>query len=867
MALFTYNTNTDWAQFVVAPGSPVPPRVYGNQLKLGHWNASDQLGLSNMMCRYCFGQNAGTSTPLHNDFGYSSDGTTESFGLGSLVVDEQGIHTSVSSGSIDSSNFADVAVGGNMDDYSVLDSVAPVTSSTISFWTKLPLVADIPAFDWWTESFETIFGFDFVHAYDAGGYYTLDDSASFAVGTGLSDRVSGLLLCILPLGGYGPPPPAQPAPTRVVAVPLGFCDGNEHCITLHAFWVVDPSDSTQGNQYFRCYIDGRFIGDIQSVFSYGTGAHYTTTPKPFILAPHDGTGLKPSMLALAQSNGGSYGSYVAGWGTRTVAYPCRSTLDELVLAHSDPVPLSPLTITDIMVDSPAWSVGDQILPVITRFASVAAETYLGGDFVYYGPVEDAGSGLTDLINSITPILTNFSPSGTGYDGHIDVSVRSSASSFTQTSTGVAWSDWHALNDGVATLVGSGSAARYTQIRVRMYPNADGTCLGISELVLDTTGTDEWDDHADLSCSIVAGSYSTLPASITVSQAGTADLSASIQAVYVGTPACVAAQITVKTFSYLTATVFVRGHAQLAASIDVTIASDHADLAASVTVIHHTADLPARIIVPSHAYLSGSITIPIHLIPCRITVERRGAKDLLSEIFVLPEAPGAVTGLSCDLPTGVWQTTSAANFTWGIASHLLYPISGYYYHFSKTLSMSPTTSWSMTTGLGASVSMPTAGKWYFSVAARNSVGYFGSVSTLAVWFNHPPSTPGTSLMQVNTQDTKTHAPLIPMRPVIANAFSWSAASDPDSGDVVFYELQIATRPDFAFDPSTGRPSLVTDLQNCPSPSQIWSPAPQPGLFFWRIRANDTKQSSAWSSVGSFVVNAPPGKPSNLGVHQR
>lgn len=529
--------------------------------------------------------------------------------------------------------------------------------------------------------------------------------------------------------------------------------------------------------------------------------------------------------------------------------------------------ISPLTTADIMVDSPAWSVGDQILPAITRFPSLAAETYLGGDFIYYGPVADAGSGSTYLVNSITPTLTNWSPSDTGYAGHIDVSVRSSATSFTQTSTTVPWSDWHALNNGVATLVGSGDAARYVQVRVRMYPNADGTCLGISELVLDSTGTVEWDGHADLSGSVTTGGYSLLPASISVSQTGTADLSASIQAVYVGTPACLAAQIAVKTFSYLSAQIFVRGHAQLAASIHVTIGSGTADLTASVQVIHHVADLPARITVPSHACLSGSITIPIHLIPCRITVERPGSKDLLGEIFVLPEAPGAVPDLSCDLPTGLWQTASAADFTWGIASHLLYPISAYYYRFSKTLSLVPTTSWTSTTGLGTSVSMPTAGQWYFSVAARNSAGCFGPVSTLAVWYNHPPATPGTSLMQVNAQDTMTHAPLIPMNPVIPNTFSWSAASDPDIGDVVFYELQVATRADFAFDPTMGRSSLVTDLQNCPSSSQIWGPAPQSGLFFWRIRANDTKQSSGWSSVGSFVVNAPPGKPSNLGVHQR
>jgi hypothetical protein len=174
--------------------------------------------------------------------------------------------------------------------------------------------------------------------------------------------------------------------------------------------------------------------------------------------------------------------------------------------------------------------------------------------------------------------------------------------------------------------------------------------------------------------------------------------------------------------------------------------------------------------------------------------------------------------------------------------------------------SPATSWSHTTLTSTPITFSGAGKWVVTVAARNALGWFGHVGTWEVWFDHPPTAPGSSSMTINGQDTIISRPFVARTPFSGHALAWTASTDLDAGETLTYEVQISTAPDCLT-------NIVVYIQNITTQSQNWTGITESGTHFWRIRSNDGKQSSDWSRIGSFIVNIPPDRPGGLAANQR
>ena len=280
-------------------------------------------------------------------------------------------------------------------------------------------------------------------------------------------------------------------------------------------------------------------------------------------------------------------------------------------------------------------------------------------------------------------------------------------------------------------------------------------------------------------------------------------------------------------------------------------------------------LGCRVFVKARVDLPARLNVTEFLLPARINVFRTGFKDLRAHIYILAEMPGAVTNLQASLPEKTWQTGSSVTFKWDEPTTKSSPVERYHYSFSRTQATTPSLSWSSTVDRELTLNLTSSGVWYFAVAAKNTAGSLGPATVYQIWYNHAPSAPGAIQMTISGHDTILNRPHVACHPVPAHVLAWSAAIDIDAADgpLLRYEIQIATRSDFGVDPQNATTSIVRDYQNIAGTTFNWNDLPESGIYFWRIRANDAKQSSDWSGVGSFRINAPPGRPEGLTARQR
>lgn len=536
----------------------------------------------------------------------------------------------------------------------------------------------------------------------------------------------------------------------------------------------------------------------------------------------------------------------------------------------------PVTGAVLWVDGTV--VATQVLAAVNTGSNTlyTAEALTVANHRFSGNMDDVGYLPQKLTNAAIQALAatdtyHVKATGDTWHGHVQVSVRASDTTFNSGASSPNWSEWYTLENGVNEPVGSPAKGRYVQARLRMFPDADDTCVGVDRMDLTLSpvgGPYQACGSATLACRIASGYKADQACRMLVWRRGTTDVPSRMFVYFRGVPEDLPCNLHVKNTASVPARMFVKGHDDLRARIYVIPNIGHGDLPCDMNVIRHDADLPCRMDI-YHTYywnVACRINIPLHAAACRMLVFKRGTHDVPCHMYVPPEAPSAVQNLRGSLPSGTWQRSSNLTMAWDSATFVTYPVTRYYYQFSTIKPARPSMHWNYTTDRTLDLAMDLSGKWYFAVAAMNSLGILGQMTLYEVWYNHAPGTPGVSFMKVNGQDTIGLHPLIPMRPTNPNTFSWSVSSESDVGDQTLYTLQIATRSDFGPIPSTGQSSLVTTVQNFTGNTQIWTGIPQSGLYFWRIQANDGKESSDWSPVGAFVVNEPPGKPTGLAAYQ-
>jgi hypothetical protein len=280
--------------------------------------------------------------------------------------------------------------------------------------------------------------------------------------------------------------------------------------------------------------------------------------------------------------------------------------------------------------------------------------------------------------------------------------------------------------------------------------------------------------------------------------------------------------------------------------------------------------PAAMYVLQHGNASFGCRVRIngHTWGCRMAVFSRSSFSKPCRLLVSQEVPGAVPFIKSNIPSKLWSTADEAMFWWGDAPFKKHPVVRYFYALTSFSNATASLSW-YSTSTNRILFPVSTGKWFFTIAAQNDQGVMSATTTYEIWINRTPSEPGATYMRINGLDTLRDRPLIARHPSTYHVLSWSPSTDADTADAaaITYTVEIASRQDFYPDPRTGVTSIVKTYENMPDASQNWSDIPEPGTYFWRIRSSDGKQSSKWSSVGTFQVNAPPTRPGGLAAIQR
>lgn len=250
------------------------------------------------------------------------------------------------------------------------------------------------------------------------------------------------------------------------------------------------------------------------------------------------------------------------------------------------------------------------------------------------------------------------------------------------------------------------------------------------------------------------------------------------------------------------------------------------------------------------------------------------KPVISKRIPKPcETPTGIPNVTSNLPYDVWQTHSLANFYWNVIYACardneiqMVPVDGYYWKLSKDeLSVADYT-WDFTTGNTTSVNLSTVppygtGRWVFHVAAATSTG-IGPVGRYIVKYNHQPQVQQPFFMFINGLDSLNASPHVAYKPPTPHILTWSAFSDPDPADVLTYDVEIGKVFDFSVNPFSHEVPVETKLLNLPTPTGILAETLVPGSHYWRIRAYDGNEYSDWSPIGSFRINFPTDKPTEL-----
>jgi hypothetical protein len=474
-----------------------------------------------------------------------------------------------------------------------------------------------------------------------------------------------------------------------------------------------------------------------------------------------------------------------------------------------------------------------------------------------------------------------SPSGLPptYQDLVQIATRASNSSFSATDTTLPWSNWYTLAPGRAIRVGTRGSGRYVQSKVRMYPSGDDravSCPGLDRLELYLTeDAPKQDTGALFPCKLRIGDYANFSCRMQVNLP--APISGSfpcrIKIVRPGIGGIFPAKLAVKSFKRFPAKLFVPVRASFSCKLTIGHPQVSKTFGCRVQIAAKpkgSATFPAAAYVLQHGKASFGCRVSInrHTWGCRMSVFSRSSLSKPCRLVVSQEVPGAVPFIKSNIPSKLWSTANEALFWWGDAPFVKHPVVRYFYTLTSFSNATASLGWDSTPGNRILLPAST-GKWFFTIAAQNDQGVMSATATYEIWINRTPSEPGTTYMRINGFDTLRDRPVVARHPVTFHVLSWSASTDTDTADAnaITYTVEIATRQDFNSDPRTGVTSIVKTYENLPGASQNWSDIPEPGIYFWRIRSSDGKQSSKWSSVGTFQVNAPPTRPGGLAAVQR
>ncbi|MCL2640555.1 MAG: hypothetical protein FWD53_06905 [Phycisphaerales bacterium] len=835
-----YDSQADWSEFSGLR------RITDGVIRCGYRNTAEEIGLTNILFNYRFGQRG----DLLNDTGGNRDGSIYTKGTGVAAFTEDGIRSysdATKTNPPNASNMAVVRLGGTAADYTALES-GVVEATVVSFWTKIR--NSLPT--------GTMFGFAFMSwwvdgPYPDGSYYTSPMTKWDFYINASSYYYSGYYYSFnSAVGNWN----SNLWTSIQNAMLTEIRDDKFHHVALYIYIA--------GNRVYGIItVDGRFVGygewwDYYYNFKWGTDNAYGNV------------GLfRPTILGLAQNTAGTE----SGYGNYDVGNPWPDAIDEFAIARCDLV-LDNGTPPSRITEPNELIVGQRLFPAPKRHPDPQDLGTENPAFTYYGPVEDFGVGIVSAFSRVKASLVPLPdlPSA-GYAGAIEISTRASPDPFYPDDPEPAWGNWITLEDDTMQTLPAKGTGRYAQVRIRIFPDDTPQCMqspGIDRLeVYQPENSVVHGGTADLACSLEVGSYVDLPARVTVKQPALADLPARVRIFEVPPPQDLPARLFVLAIEDLPAKLMVKPTINLPARIFVERIVAAVDLPARIVVQHNAFDLPAKIFIKAIADLPAKLTIDPMTIPARIVVHQTGLRDVHARIYLLAEVPSPVQNLMASVPQKTWQTAASIRFSWEPPQIVNTPIARYYYNFSSTPAASASLSWPNTTSRSILLNTSNSGIWYFNVAAQNTEGVLGSPTSCEIWYNNPPGAPGKAFMTISNHDTKLDRPHIAKYPVNGHTLTWSPSFDPDPNDNsnLEYEIQIATRSDFGPNPQNGLPSLAKTYENISDPIFILADSLESGIYFWRIRASDGMASSDWSDIGSFRINVPPSRPTGLTARQR
>ncbi len=632
-------------------------------------------------------------------------------------------------------------------------------------------------------------------------------------------------------------------------------------LLLHEFFTRSDTETWW---YARWFINGLFMKETKARLDDAVVQDYANTQTASVQATML-TSKKPVLFASKESIAPFDGGYP--WGHDNIVSQFNGYMDETMFAKCHPI----LNTDSTPKVSHSWSVGDTIFPA-TRHPNPVALGINAPEFIMRSPVTQTWIGHGGAITRVAVYFNSPTPAG---GQAVAVSVRASDTLFDQDSTLLPWSDWRAIDVEESTdqvAVHGGGHGTYVQMRIRLLPSTDMT---VSPQVSVATWYAEWDDNTsssqDLPSRVFVNPYQDLPSRIVVLRTNSQDLPSRVVVCYPGTPQLLPSRIYVRqpVAHDLPSRIFQSLYHQDLPSRFNVVSNDNSefqDLPSKINIVPTYQDLPSRIVIPGRQDLPSRLFVTINSLPSRIFIQKAAYQDLSSRVVIVPELPGDVEPITASVPEATWVNTPVVTFSWESSAWTRLPVVAYYWTLTQNPTLQPDTTWSDQGLTGVTVDFSSdsygGGQWYFKVAARNSAGYFGPAASFAVWFNDPPATPGQSFMTASGFDTLVQVPLVGSRP--GPRLRWNPSQDLND-DVITYQVQVASRPDFGPD-GFGNTSVAVSQESINTNAWVLTPVPNPGKWFWRVRASDGRQSSNWSPVGAFRLNAPPTRPGALSAAQ-
>ena len=219
------------------------------------------------------------------------------------------------------------------------------------------------------------------------------------------------------------------------------------------------------------------------------------------------------------------------------------------------------------------------------------------------------------------------------------------------------------------------------------------------------------------------------------------------------------------------------------------------------------------------------------------LDQQSAYSSNGSVVIAAGGPGFVTGLSStDHGSSTWSNDNTISMSWTSASGGSVGLSGYSYLFDTNSGTVPDTT--LDIGVVTTVSsgaLADGSSHYFHIRARDGIGTWGATVHSPPYF---VDTTAPSVIALSTISPTTNT---------APTWTW-AASDALSGLSGSYAVQWSK--DSAFSSSVSSATSSTT-------SFTHSTALSLGTWYLRVQATDTAGNSAYSEVGTVVIDPPAG----------